>query len=88
MSKKIISLILSAMLTASMFGVAAVSASAQVDTSGQYTPGEGTETKRYYFMKHAVFIGGKAQILLIHGQVILQTNQMLRMFTTVMFLQM
>ena len=50
MSKKIISLILSAMLTASMFGVAAVSASAQVDTSGQYTPGEGTETKRYYFM--------------------------------------
>lgn len=50
MSKKIISVILSAMLTASMFGVAAVSASAQVDTKGEYTPAEGTETKRYYFM--------------------------------------
>lgn len=49
MSKKIISLLLTAMLAVSMVAVAAVSVSAEVDEQGRYTPDEGTETNRYYF---------------------------------------
>ena len=49
MSKKIISLLLTLMLTVSMVAVAAVSVSAEVDDQGRYTPSEGVETNRYYF---------------------------------------
>ena len=49
MSKKIISLLLTLMLTVSMVAVAAVSVSAEVDEQGRYTPSEGIETNRYYF---------------------------------------
>lgn len=49
MSKKIISLLLTLLLTFSMVAVAAVSVSAEVDDQGRYTPSEGIETNRYYF---------------------------------------
>lgn len=49
MSKKIISLLLAGLLTASMASVAIVSASAKVDGNNCYVPSEGTETNRYYF---------------------------------------
>ena len=49
MSKKIISLLLTVMLTVSMVAVAAVSVSAEVDDENRYYPAEGTETHRYYF---------------------------------------
>ena len=49
MSKKIISLLLTLMLTVSMVAVAAVSVSAEVDEQCRYTPSEGIETNRYYF---------------------------------------
>ena len=49
MSKKIISLLLTLMLTVSMVAVAAVSVSAEVDDQGRYTPSEGVPTNRYYF---------------------------------------
>lgn len=49
MSKKIISLLLTLMLTVSMVAVAAVSVSAEVDDQGRYTPSEGIDTNRYYF---------------------------------------
>lgn len=49
MSKKVISLLLAVMLTASMITVAAVSVSADTEDDGKYIPSEGTETNRYYF---------------------------------------
>lgn len=49
MSKKIISLLLTLMLTVSMVAVAAVSVSAEVDEQGRYTPSDGTPTNKYYF---------------------------------------
>ena len=49
MSKKIISLLLTLLLTVSMVAVAAVSVSAEVDEQGRYTPSEGISTNRYYF---------------------------------------
>lgn len=49
MSKKIISLFLTVILAVSMFAVAAVSVSAEVDEQGRYIPSEGVDTYRYYF---------------------------------------
>ncbi len=49
MSKKLISLLLSVILAASMFAVAAVSVSAEVDEQGRYVPTEGVDTYTYYF---------------------------------------
>lgn len=49
MSKKIISLFLTVILAVSMFAVAAVSVSAEVDEQGRYIPSEGVDTYKYYF---------------------------------------
>lgn len=49
MSKKLISLLLSVVLAVSMFAVAAVSVSAEVDEQGRYIPTEGVDTYKYYF---------------------------------------
>lgn len=49
MSKKIISLFLTVILAVSMFVVAAVSVSAEVDEQGRYIPSEGVDTYKYYF---------------------------------------
>ncbi len=50
MKKKILSIALTAALTASMATVAAVSASAAIDANGRYVPSEGiTDTNRLYF---------------------------------------
>ncbi len=51
MSKKVISLLLAVMLTASMIVVAAISVSADTDDEGSYVPSEGTETYHIYFCK-------------------------------------
>ena len=50
MSKKIFSLLLALMLVVSMFAIATVSVSADVDADGRYVPSAGVETNRYYFL--------------------------------------
>ena len=49
MKKRILSVILAAVLTGSMAAISAISASAILEPTGEYTPGEGIETNRYYF---------------------------------------
>ena len=49
MKKRIVSILLAVVLVASMVAVSAISASAILETTGEYTPGEGIETNRYYF---------------------------------------
>lgn len=49
MLKKIISLFLTVILAVSMFAVAAVSVSAEVDEQGRYIPSEDVDTYKYYF---------------------------------------
>ena len=41
---------LSVMLAVASFSATAISASAQIDTKGEYTPSQVTETRRYYFI--------------------------------------
>ncbi len=49
MKKRILSVILSAVLAGSMAAISAISASAILEPTGEYTPGEGIDTYRYYF---------------------------------------
>ena len=49
MKKRIASIFLAVVLAASMVAVSAISASAVLEPTGEYTPGEGIETYRYYF---------------------------------------
>ena len=49
MKKRILSVILATVLTGSMAAISAISASAIHEPTGEYTPGEGIETNRYYF---------------------------------------
>ena len=49
MKKRILSVILATVLTGSIAAISAISASAVLEPTGEYTPGEGIETNRYYF---------------------------------------
>ena len=48
MKKRILSILLAVVLVASMVAVSAISASAILEPTGEYTPGEGIETDRFY----------------------------------------
>lgn len=49
MKKRIVSILLAVVLAVSMIAISAVSASAILEPTGEYTPGEGIDTYRYYF---------------------------------------
>lgn len=95
MSKKVISLLLAVMLTASMIVVAAISVSADTDDEGSYVPSEGTKPTIYISVSlmtgktnihlMQVFIGKTVRILLQRGRVIQLAMLISKMFTVLMY---